>query len=199
MFSAREYEKLSDLELVELAKTGHFAFSVLYQRHYGDIFRFCAHRLFDREAAEDVTALVFLKVVEHLDSFEGRGDNSFSAWVYRIASNQVNLYLRKKRKRNKLIADVGLQTIVSGEKTHANIEVSEKLQALKKAIQSLKPKDQAIITFRFFERINHTKIAEIMGITPVAVRSRLSRTVSKLRKKLSVMTKDVHSEVPKNA
>lgn len=72
------------------------AFVRLYRSHYEAVFRYCVHRLFERQIAEDVTSDVFLKVVENIHSFKGN-EQQFRCWLYRIATNAVNNYLSKDR------------------------------------------------------------------------------------------------------
>ena len=60
-----------DSGLLIQARRDRAAFVQLYRRHYDVIFRYCAHRLFDRAAAEDVTSEVFLKMVENFHCFKG--------------------------------------------------------------------------------------------------------------------------------
>ena len=78
------------------------AFVRLYRSHYEEVFRYCVHRLFERTAAEDVTSDVFLKVVENIHSFRGN-ERQFRNWLYRIATNAVNNYLRRTARRNRLL------------------------------------------------------------------------------------------------
>ena len=55
---------------------------------------------------------------------------------------------------------------------------------VKRALLTLKPKQQTVITLRFFEELKLTEIAEILGQDPATTRSQLSRALSSLRKKL---------------
>ena len=73
--------------MVLRAKTDADALSQLYEMYYDRIFRFCVHRLFYREIAEDVTSTVFLEVARRIRSFRGRTDRDFRNWLYTIAVN----------------------------------------------------------------------------------------------------------------
>jgi RNA polymerase sigma-70 factor, ECF subfamily len=76
-------------DLIARARDDVAAFGELYRRYYDLVFRYCRRRLFLREAAEDLTAEVFLKAVEKFDGF--RGDElAFRAWLYRLATNCAN-------------------------------------------------------------------------------------------------------------
>jgi len=170
-----------DNELVIQAHSDKAAFVKLYRRHYDAIFRYCAHRLFDRAAAEDVTSEVFLKMVENFDGFKGT-DAQFRNWLYRIATNAVNQHLRLMNRRDRLLQVAREQT----SNIVADCEESpEKPALLKESVLSLKPRYQAIITLRFFENLKMIEIAEVLGSSPGTVRSQLARALAKLRTKMN--------------
>ncbi|MFB0554230.1 MAG: RNA polymerase sigma factor [Phycisphaerae bacterium] len=167
-------------KLITEARSNPAVFVRLYRSHYDAVFRYCVHRLFERTAAEDVTSDVFLKVVENIHSFRGN-ERQFRNWLYRIATNAVNNYLRKTARRNHLLK-------VTREKANSQGtdcgESAEKLALLREAVFSLKPRYQTIITLRFFENLKLTEIAEVLGSSPGTVRSQLARALAKLRKVL---------------
>jgi RNA polymerase sigma-70 factor (ECF subfamily) len=174
-------EMADDHQLVPRACSDPAAFVQLYRRHYDAIFRYCAHRLFDRAAAEDVTSEVFLKMVENFHRFRG-ADAQFSNWLYRIATNAVNHHLRRMNRRNRLLRAAREQT---NRGTADCGESPEKLALLKEAMLALKLRYQTIITLRFFENLKSTEIAEVLGSSPGTIRSQLSRALAKLRKKIA--------------
>ncbi|UCG49995.1 MAG: sigma-70 family RNA polymerase sigma factor [Phycisphaerales bacterium] len=156
----------------------------LYRRHYDTVFRYCAHRLFERQSAEDATAEVFLKVVENLAGFKG-DEQRFRCWLYRIASNVANEHLRRGVRRRKLYENASRRAetgIVDCPADRA--PAPDKLTLLKAAVRSLKPRYQTIITLRFFENMKLTEIAQVLDRSPGTVRSRLARALAKLRKVL---------------
>jgi len=170
-----------DSGLVIQARSDKAAFVRLYRRHYDAIFRYCVHRLFDRTTAEDITSEVFLKMIEKFHSFRGT-EQQFHYWLYRIATNAVNNYLRKTARRNRLLKMVheGSDSRVADCR-----EPSEKLELLRKAVFSLRPRYQTIITLRFFENMRLNEIAEVLGSSPGTVRSQLTRALAGLRKILA--------------
>ena len=76
--------------LIKEACRDRAAFAQLYRLHYDNIFRYCARRLFNRHAAEDVTSIVFFKAMRTIGSFGGNS-RDFRNWLYRIATNAVNV------------------------------------------------------------------------------------------------------------
>ena len=168
--------------LVIQARSDRTAFVQLYRRHYDVIFRYCAHRLFSRAAAEDVTSEVFLKMVENFHCFNGT-EIQFRNWLYKIATNAVNQHLRRTARRNNL-----LKTVLEQANSQDNDceKSEEKLILLKDALLALKPRYQTIIALRFFENLKLTEIAEILGSSPGTVRSQLARALARMRAKMNL-------------
>jgi RNA polymerase sigma-70 factor (ECF subfamily) len=171
--------------LVMQARSDTAAFVQLYRRHYDTVFRYCVHRLFDRQTAEDVTSQVFLNIVEKFGQFKGN-QQQFRNWLYKIATNAINDHLRRTARRNRLLKYAREQT---GNRV-ANCQSQpgssdEKLALLKEGMLSLKPRYQTIITLHFFEKLKLTEIAEVLACSPGTVRSQLSRALAKLKAKMS--------------
>jgi len=170
-----------DGQLVAQARNDPAAFVQLYRRHYDAVFRYCVHRLFERQTAQDVTSAVFLSVVENFSRFRG-GEQQFRNWLYKITTNAVNNHLRQAARRNVLLKRA-CEQVNNQDSTDAS---AEKLALLREAVLTLRPRYQTIITLRFFENLKLIEIAEVLGCGAGTVRSQLARGLAKLRKKLRV-------------
>jgi len=172
-------------DLIQKACRDPDAFAKLYLMYYAEVFGYCVRRLFDRQAAEDVTSTVFFKVMHHLNSFEG-GLTDFRNWLLRIATNAVNDYLRDTKRRTELM-EKSVMT-ARGESVLADNHEDTllvKKALLKEALLSLKPKYQTVITLHFFKNMKLTEIAACLGKKPSTVRSWLFRATERLRQKLN--------------
>ena len=170
-----------DGQLIAHARNDPAAFVQLYRRHYDAVFRYCVHRLFERQTAHDVTSAVFLSVVENFSRFKG-GEQQFRNWLYKIATNAVNNHLRQAARRNVLLKRA-CEQVNNQDSTDAS---AEKLALLREAVLTLRPRYQTIITLRFFENLKLTEIAEVLGCSAGTVRSQLARALAKLQEKLRV-------------
>jgi len=179
---------VDDGQIITQARNSPEAFARLYRRHYDAVFRYCVHRLFERQTAEDVTSIVFLRVVENFSRFKGN-EQQFRNWLYKIATNAVNNHLRKAARRDDLLKQVHEQTDKQALDCESSSE--EKLVLLKEAVLSLRPRYQTIITLRFFENLKLTEIAEVLGSSDGTVRSQLARALAKLRKKINASRQEV--------
>ncbi len=178
---AKVVEAREDDDLVLRARTQADALGRLYELHYGPILRFCVHRLFIKEIAEDVTSTVFLEVARGIRRFTGRTEQDFRNWLYAIAANQANAYIRKTSRRKKLLAEAARSMRVFESTEESSEPDWPRLYA---AILKLKPKHQTIVTLRFFENLRYEQIAQILNVKEATLRVTLHRILDKLRKHL---------------
>lgn len=178
----------NDADLVVRARTDRDAFGRLYDLYYPRIFRHCLRRLFLRCVAEDITSDVFLRVAGQIRDFAGTTHDDFIRWVHAIAINVINAYLRQSQRRSRLLEEATRRKAVHVVDPSAS---SVSLSALDwprvyEALLDLEPRDQSIITLRFFEDMSHDRIAGILDMRPGAVRTALTRALEKLRRELGV-------------
>jgi len=180
---AKSVEQTDIDGLVQRAGVEAEALSQLYELYYERIFRFCVHRLFSKETAEDVTSTVFLKVAGGIRSFCGRSEQDFRNWLYAIAANQANAYIRKTARRKRLLAEAASSLTAAIANSDDN---SSELDwpMLYAAILKLKPEHQTIITLRFFENMDYEQISKILDAKKETMRVTVHRILGKLRKHL---------------
>jgi RNA polymerase sigma-70 factor (ECF subfamily) len=178
---AKLVERIEDDDLVLEARTQANALGRLYELYYERIFRFCVHRLFDKEIAEDVTSTVFLEVARSIRTFKGRTVQDFQNWLYAIAANQANAYIRKTSRRKELLKEAAAFMMASESADESSEPDWPRLYA---AILKLKPQHQTIVTLRFFENLKYEQIAQILNLKEVTVRVTLHRILNELRNNL---------------
>lgn len=177
--------KRTDIDdFVLRARTDADALGQLYELYYERIFRFCVHRLFIKEVAEDVTSTVFLEVARRIRNFKGRTEQDFRNWLLRIAANQANAYIRKTSRRKQLLAKAAAPAVLLRKNEAAGELDWPRLYA---AILKLKPEHQTIITLRFFENLEFEQIAKILNAREATVRVTLHRILTKLRNHLKTV------------
>ncbi len=181
---------ISETDLTNLIyQAGHdsAAFAELYRLHYEMVFRYCSRRLYNRHTAEDVTSTVFFKAMRKIHSFKGN-PNDFRNWLYRIATNAINDYLRTAQKRSDAIHSVVQEYGSSHESSDQSDDDFEAVnRIIKQAVLRLSPKYQTVITLRYFEKMKLTEIAGILASKPATIRGRLSRALDALRKELKAV------------
>jgi RNA polymerase sigma-70 factor (ECF subfamily) len=172
-------------ELVVRAKIDREALGQLYDRHFPAIHGYCSRRLFDDAAADDVSSEVFLQVARTMRRFPGTTDEDFRRWVYRIATNAINAYLRQRLRRGELLrraVSLGWWKKVDAE----SIELADDQQdAVALAVSQLSLREQTVLGLRFMEGMSYEEVANVMGARPATLRVVASRAISNLRQRLS--------------
>ncbi|MBS0263552.1 MAG: sigma-70 family RNA polymerase sigma factor [Planctomycetes bacterium] len=178
----------ADDDLVVRAKTDPGSFGELYDRYYPQVARYCLRRLFDRTVAEDVVSEMFLQVTRHIRQFPGTTEIDFRRWLFRMATNAVNAHLRQSRRRQELwdAAARSRHWERSGS-SHPSSAEHEVLDwpIVYQAILEFDERDQSIVMLRFFADFQCDEIAAVIDATPGAVRTALSRALSRLREKFN--------------
>lgn len=176
--------ELIDDDLVFRARTQAEALGRLYEMCYERILGFCVHRLFNKEIAEDVASQVFLEVARGIGSFRGHTVKDFQSWLYAIAANQANAYVRKTTRRKKLLEEAaGSMTACAPGGADTSLDWPK----LYTAILKLKPQHQTIVTLRFFENLQYEQIADILDVKEATLRVRLHRILNELRNNLQTV------------
>lgn len=167
--------------LVAAAKKNPKAFSALYDKYFEQIYLFIFKRVQDEAIAGDVCQEAMLKAWANLSKYEDRGF-AFSAWLYRIASNEVNLFFRAQKKMVTVeIEDKHVKSMMS-ELEIGTLEKESDQDKLLKVLSNLKPEHTEIIELRFFMQYSFKDIADFYGITEANAKMRLYRVLDKIKK-----------------
>ncbi len=168
----------AEMQEVQAARKDPRKFEPLYTRYYKQIVTFVFHRTGERETAFDITAQVFYKALEKLEQFESRGV-PFSAWLFRIAANEVNQHFRKTKKMRMVSIDAdGLHEL--NQSVHPPDTAAEDSR-LFAALQQLSDEEMELIDMRFFEQRAFSEIAAIIGLGESACKMRVYRILEKLK------------------
>ena len=159
------------------------AFAQLYEEHFTRIYRYVALRIGDKTEAEDMTQQVFINALQSISSFKWKGI-PFSAWLFRIAHNQVVDYLRKRTKH----VTEPIDEVVATSKSNPQLEVERKLdiEQLLLATQRLTRAQRDVISLRFTSEFSTAEVAKIMGKSQGAVKALQHSAIVSLRKVLTV-------------
>ena len=164
-----------------LADTNQAALESLFDGYYDRIYAYCVHRLFSRAAAEDVTSQIFLAAAKGFAAVSGEEGETHVRWLYGIATNQCNSYIRQHLRRRKIFEKY------QQEQNHhqENVDLPPDWAGVYGAIAQLKEIEQTVITLRFFEEMEYDQIAAIINKRRSSVRVILHRGLKKLRKLLN--------------
>ena len=182
-----------DLDLVHATQGGDVsAFEELVEGYDRRLFRIAEHITHNREDAQDAVQEAFLKAFEHVGDFRER--SQFSTWLIRITVNQALMKVRKRRTTKEAPLDEDFQ---AGEDVFPRevadwapspeelYRVSELRDILINALEGLRPILRTVFVLRDIEELSIAQTAEILHLTPSAVKARLWRARLQLREILS--------------
>jgi RNA polymerase sigma-70 factor, ECF subfamily len=156
-------------------------FEPLYNKYFGQIFRFIYQRVESKDEASDITSQVFLKALTNLKSYKYKAV-PFSAWLYRIAINEISTQY-SKNKKNRLVNIDTAQINELIEET--NLELSEEhIKKIIEAIKKISGDDLMLLEMRFFENLTFKEIGDILKITENNAKVKVYRMVDKLKKQI---------------
>jgi RNA polymerase sigma-70 factor, ECF subfamily len=152
----------------------------LYDELVGPIYRYVAVRVRRREDAEDLTHLVFERIVTALPRYHHNG-KPFAAWAFRIARNAVIDHQRRTRPTEPLgaVAESG-----DGIGLEAQSLRQEELRELRAAIAHLTPDQREALLLRYAGGLSADEAAEVMGRRAGTIRGLTFRAIEALRRQL---------------
>lgn len=151
------------------------AFTVLFHRHYAAVHAFVFRLCLDATGAEDITQEAFIKAARSLHSF--RHEAAFKNWLYRIAMNTTRDWTRRKI-REKQTADE--LSAVADEREHP-VDFEPVCAALASLAEDMR---QAVVLI-YYEGMNHSQAARILGCAETTVSWRIFRAKRKLKNLLT--------------
>lgn len=170
---------LDELAIAATAGDGE-AVGRLYDALVGPVYRYVAVRVRRREDAEDLTQLVFERIVGALPRYRHNG-SPFKAWAFRIARNAVIDHQRRLRPTEalgdlpELTDGIGLETLSLRK---------EEVRELRAAVERLTPDQREALILRYAGGLTAEEAAQVMGRRAGTIRGLTFRAIEALRRQL---------------
>lgn len=181
----------TEAQIIAQCRSNPEAFSLIFDRWYKPLFGYLMRRTGNYDLARDLAAETFLKAFLKLDTFSWRGI-SISAWLYRIAGNELNQYYRHSKHQpqslQQLLENPEIEKLFYDEADSERDMMEQELAAfehynlIRQNLLRLDVKYQEVVALRYFEQKTNAEICEILGKNEGTVKSLLSRGLEKLRK-----------------
>lgn len=181
----------ADTELVTMAQQGREdAFAELVRRNYSSSFKLALSILHERQEAEDEVQNAYWNAARHIGQFQQ--DAKFSTWITRIVVNQCLMRLRQTRRAKFLFID---DTVIGEERgtfelvdrcltPEAELGSKELGRLLQREIGRIPPLLRNVFVLRDVNELPMPEVAEKLGISVAAAKSRLLRARLELRQRL---------------
>lgn len=175
-------------DLVIQARDGNrFAFNQIIDRYQGDIYRMIFYRIRARMDAEDLTQDVFIRVYRNISRI--REPRKFRSWLFTIAVNRVNDYLRKKKVRSIFkSSDEGTEFQPDATQFRDQPEALEQVlkedfwRQVGQILKKLSRMEREVFLLRFLDNLNLNEIAQTLKKSESTVKTHLYRALAKFKK-----------------
>jgi RNA polymerase sigma-70 factor (ECF subfamily) len=167
--------KIPDDIIREAARGNMDAFEKIYRMSSGFVYNLAYRITSSRDAAQEVTQDVFLKIYQNIKGFQFRA--SFMTWVYRIATNTaINAYRKgiKTTRQTQQYHDELHYVSAPGPSDEPFIK-DEQRHILENLLSRLNPDQRVCIVLREIQGLNYKEISRVLKININTVRSRLRR------------------------
>ncbi len=169
-----------DKELIQRANQGdRNAFNLIVNKYKDKVFKTAMRMVRNKDDAYDITQEVFIRAYKGLKNF--KGDSSLYTWLYRITINNcLNFTSRDKYRTMASVADL-TQSSVSTVTPDSQLQESQLLERLDKAIEQLPPQQRAVFVMRYYDEMTHAEISKILNRSEGAVKANYFQAVKKLK------------------
>ncbi|TVQ63328.1 MAG: RNA polymerase sigma factor [Phycisphaerales bacterium] len=170
------------------------AWTTLLETHQDRLFAVCMRMVRDQEIARDLTQDALVRIIQGLDSYDGRA--RLSTWMIRITMNVCLSYLRKQKLRRhaSLDAPLGPDTGEGARTTGASsveqnrepgagerIENDERRRLIVAAMDVMEADHKSVLVLRDIRGLDYREIADVLGLPIGTIKSRLFRARAALR------------------
>ena len=163
---------------IDAARGNPAKFAPLYNRYYARILGFVYQRVETKDDAYDITAQTFIAALENIGKYKSQGV-PFSAWLFRIALNELSRFYRRSKVRQAINIDDTQVAEVLGELGEENTAVTD--ARLMEAMQKLEPEEIQLLEMRFFEKRPFKDVCDVLNISETAAKARVYRLLEKLK------------------
>ncbi len=181
-----EDEIRKEEQVIERSKKDPRAFGELYEKYFDRIFNYIYRQTDDEELAGDLCSQTFVNALNNIKRYEFRGF-PFSAWLYKIAGNEVNKHYRKN-KGNKIFSIEELKVRELVEQGTDDWD-EELISQLIRYMNELPTDMIQVLELRFFEDKDFKEIAFILDMTESGAKMRTYRALDKLRTNFNLKVK----------
>jgi RNA polymerase sigma-70 factor (ECF subfamily) len=162
------------------------AFDGLYLLYADRVFRFLVSRLNDTESAEEITAQVFLRLIEKIGQYQiAPKDNAaiFTAWLYRMTYNKMIDVLRRQKHHHQ-VSIQHAEALPYDEVMSERIEERIEFEQVMRKLQLLNEQQRQVILLRFVEGLSLAETARVMQKSEGAIKALQHRSLETLRRYL---------------
>jgi len=190
-----EPKSLSDAELLQLMITGNDqAFTLLYRRHQGAVYRFALLMSGSTNLAEEVTQEVFLVLMREAERYDAKR-GALSAYLCGVARNYVLRFLERERSYVPLLEEsetadaLTITQLIAHDDPFGDCTRNQMIRLVRQAVLALPARYREVVVLCDFQEMSYAEAALVLDCAIGTVNSRLHRGHALLLKKLQAASK----------
>ena len=171
---------LTDKEVMENVRDGRVErLAILFERYHVTLYNFFLRLTGNRSISEDLVQNVFFRILKYRHTYQGQ--SKFAIWMYQIARNVHNDYLRKKK--DEVPLDEQYEEVSSPELSPTEkMEQSQDIALIREALSKLPLRKREILVLSRYHDLTHKEIAELFGCHIGTVKATIHRATKELGK-----------------
>lgn len=159
------------------------AFAKLMKKYQDRVYWLVRRTINDHDDADEITQEVFITVYEKIHQF--REESQFFTWLYRIASNKILMFLRKKKMKEMIGLDHLVELLGSKEENAEDKMIRvEWNDSLKQAIQSLPEKQRIVFNLRYYDELTYEEMSDILKTSVGGLKANYFHAVQKIKEQM---------------
>lgn len=157
----------------------------LYREYFPKVYNFFFYKLLHKENAEDLAGRTFLKIAEHLHTYDPQKSKP-GTWIWQISENTLVDFYRTQKPTLPLdeTANTGGVLSVSFEEQYAQI-INPERRALYAALFKLSQRDRILVCYKYLMGFSYREITDIFQMNESTLSSALWRAKERLREELN--------------
>jgi len=170
---------MSDEHIMEAVKNGNLQqASILFDRYHKRIFNFLARMTCEREAAEDLTQNVFLRMLKYRHTY--KPEMKFQSWIYQMARNAFSDYYQQQKQHKPVKMEVEKLDDHLPDLMEA-LEQEENEKRLIRALAQLPDDYRELLVLTRFQHLKYEEVAGFLNMTVANVKVKVHRAIGQLR------------------
>lgn len=166
------------MTLIKKAKFSPRAFAKLYDLYVDRVYQYFLRRLGDRDLSEDLTSMVWEKVLHKIQTLKSDEDHGFAGWLFAIARNELNQHFRQLK--NHPLEALPEMLVDESKKPDDLSREASQAQMLRGCLLKLPDQQRETIELKYFAELRNKEIAIILEVSEKTVASNLSRALKTL-------------------
>lgn len=170
---------MTDEQLMEAVKNGDLQqASLLFDRYNKRLYNYLVRMTMDRDAAEDLTQNVFVRLIRYRNSYkEGL---KFQSWIYQVARNVFSDHYQASRNENRSTMDIERFSDQLADANESQRQ-EEQERLLIRSLAMLNDDQRELLVLTRFQHLKYEEVAQLLNTTVANIKVKVHRAIGKLR------------------